>query len=79
MEETNIPQESVELSAEQLSELLQIRRDKLSALREAGKDPFSVITYPQTHHSAEIVAQYDALEGKDGPRRADEPQGCQRR
>ena len=65
MEETNIPQESVELSAEQLSELLQIRRDKLSALREAGKDPFSVITYPQTHHSAEIVAQYDALEGKE--------------
>jgi lysyl-tRNA synthetase class 2 len=55
MEETNIPQESQELSAEQLSELLQIRRDKLSALREAGKDPFAVITFPQSHHSAEIV------------------------
>ena len=47
MEETNIPQEPQELSEEQLSELLQIRRDKLSALREAGKDPFSVITFPQ--------------------------------
>ena len=65
MEQTNIPQESVELSAEQLSELLQIRRDKLAALREAGKDPFEVITFPQSHHSAEIVAQYDALEGKE--------------
>ena len=65
MEETNIPQESAELSAEQLSELLKIRRDKLNALREAGKDPFSVITYPQSHHSAEIVEQYDALEGKE--------------
>ena len=65
MEETIIPQETAELSEEQLSELLQIRRDKLSALREAGKDPFAVITYPQTHHSADIVAQYDALEGKE--------------
>jgi lysyl-tRNA synthetase class 2 len=65
MEETNIPQESQELSEEQLSELLQIRRDKLSALREANKDPFSVITFPQSHHSKEIVAQYDALEGKE--------------
>ncbi|MBQ1821153.1 MAG: lysine--tRNA ligase [Clostridia bacterium] len=64
MEETNIPQESAELSESQLSELLQIRRDKLSALREAGKDPFAVITFPQSHHSAEIVSQYDALEGK---------------
>ncbi|MBR4905371.1 MAG: lysine--tRNA ligase, partial [Clostridia bacterium] len=65
MEETNIPQEPQELSEEQLSELLQIRRDKLSVLREAGKDPFSVITFPQSHHSKEIVAQYDALEGKE--------------
>jgi len=65
MEETNIPQEPQELSEEQLSELLQIRRDKLSALREAGKDPFSVITFPQSHHSKEIVAQFDALEGKE--------------
>ena len=65
MEETYVPQETAELSEEQLSELLRIRRDKLSALREAGKDPFAVITYPQTHHSTEIVAQYDALEGKE--------------
>ena len=65
MEETNIPNESVELSEEQLSELLQIRRDKLAALQKAGKDPFSVITYPQSHHSDEIAAQFDALEGKE--------------
>ena len=62
MEEMNIPQE---LSEEQLSELLQIRRDKLSALREAGKDPFEVITFPQSHHSAEIVRDFDSLEGKE--------------
>ena len=65
MEETNIPQEVQELSEEQLSELLKIRRDKLATLRESGKDPFSVITFPQSHHSSDIVAQYDALEGKE--------------
>ncbi len=64
MEETNVTQ-APEMSEQELSELLQIRRDKLSALRGAGKDPFSVIVYPQTHHSTEIVANYDALEGKE--------------
>ncbi|MBR2644833.1 MAG: lysine--tRNA ligase [Clostridia bacterium] len=64
MEETNVTQ-TPELTEQELSELLQIRRDKLSALQSAGKDPFAVITYPQTHHSAEIIANYDALEGKD--------------
>ena len=64
MEETNVTQ-TPELTEQELSELLQIRRDKLSALRDAGKDPFSVITYPQTHHSADIIENYDALEGKE--------------
>jgi lysyl-tRNA synthetase class 2 len=65
MEETRIPNESVELSEEQLSELLQIRRDKLTALQKAGKDPFAVITFDQSHHSSDIVANYDALEGRE--------------
>ena len=54
-----------EPTAEQLSELLQIRRDKLAALQAAGRDPFAVITFDQTHHSTEIVAHYDELEGKE--------------
>ena len=64
MEETNVTQ-AHELSEQELSELLQIRRDKLTALQNAGKDPFAVITYPQTHHSTDIVREYDALEGKE--------------
>ena len=64
MEETNVTQ-APELSEQELSELLQIRRDKLTALQNAGKDPFAVITYPQTHHSTDIVREYDALEGKE--------------
>ena len=35
-----------ELTEEQLSELLQIRRDKLEALRADGKDPFVLTSYP---------------------------------
>ncbi|MDO4853486.1 MAG: amino acid--tRNA ligase-related protein, partial [Clostridia bacterium] len=54
-----------ELTGEQLSELLQIRRDKLTALQQAGHDPFAEITYNQTHHSAEILAHFDELEGKE--------------
>lgn len=54
-----------ELTQEQLSELLQIRRNKLAALRESGNDPFEVTTYPQSHHSVDIVANYDALENTE--------------
>ena len=49
MEQT--PLENQELSAEQLSELLQVRRDKLNNLIEQGKNPFEVTSFNQTHHS----------------------------
>ena len=47
-----------------LSELLQIRRDKLTALQEAGQDPFTVTKYQVTHHSDEIKDGFDLLEGQ---------------
>ena len=45
-----------------LSELLQIRRDKLDELRAAGNDPFTVTKYDVTHHSNEIKDNFEALE-----------------
>lgn len=64
-ENVNVPEEVLEASAEkQLSETLQIRRDKLSKLQEDGKDPFEITKYDQTHHSAEIKTNFDELEGK---------------
>ncbi len=64
-ENVNVPEEVLEASAEkQLSETLQIRRDKLSKLQEEGKDPFEITKYDQTHHSAEIKTNFDELEGK---------------
>ncbi len=46
-----------------LNEILRLRREKLANLQEAGKDPFVITKFDQTHHSAEIKANYDALEG----------------
>ena len=58
------PEQSQEITAEQLSELLQVRRDKLAALVAEGKDPFAVIRYDQDTHSADILADFDAYENK---------------
>ena len=54
-----------EMTAEKLSELLQIRRDKLTALKEAGKDPFEIVKYDVTANSAEIFANFETMEGKE--------------
>ena len=59
----NAPEERA-LTQEELSELLQIRRDKLKALQDAGRDPFEIVRYDQQLHSTDVIAQYDALEGK---------------
>jgi len=48
-----------------INELLQIRRDKLKELQEAGKDPFVITKYDVTHHSGDIRNNYDALEGQE--------------
>ena len=47
-----------------LNQILKARREKLAAFQEAGKDPFVITKYDVTHHSEEIKANYDALEGQ---------------
>ena len=47
-----------------LSELLQIRRDKLADLQQSGNDPFQITQYQVTHHSDAIKNQFEALEGQ---------------
>lgn len=46
------------------NQLLKVRREKLAALQEAGKDPFQITKYDVTHHSQEIRDDFEALEGK---------------
>ncbi len=48
-----------------LSELLRIRREKLTNLQDAGRDPFAITRYDVTHHSAEILSAGDELVGKE--------------
>ena len=47
-----------------LGEQQRIRQEKLKALQEEGKDPFVITKYDQTHHSADVKADFEALEGK---------------
>ena len=47
-----------------LSELLQIRRDKLTALQEQGQDPFVITKFHVTHHSDEVKNQFEEMEGQ---------------
>lgn len=47
-----------------INQLLKVRRQKLSDLQEAGKDPFQITKYDVTHHSLEIKDHFDTLEGK---------------
>lgn len=52
------------MAEQNLNEILKIRHEKLAGLKEAGKDPFEITKYDQTHHSMEIKDNFDELEGK---------------
>ena len=47
-----------------LGQLLKVRREKLANLQEAGKDPFVITKFDQTHHSDEVKALYEEHEAK---------------
>lgn len=50
--------------AEDINQLLKVRREKLANLQDAGKDPFRITKCDVTHHSIEIKDHYDDLEGQ---------------
>ena len=45
-----------------INQLLKVRREKLANLQEAGKDPFVITKYDQTHHTDEVRDLYEAHE-----------------
>ena len=47
-----------------LNQLLKVRREKLANLQEAGKDPFQITKYDQTHHTDDAKALYEEHEAK---------------
>ncbi len=54
----------ITLSGEEYSELLQIRRDKLARLQEAGNDPFAITKFERTSDSRTILDSFEAMEGQ---------------
>ena len=62
-EEKNVVLPEAEVQQD-TNELRQVRVDKLEALQQAGKDPFVITKYDQTHHSAVIKENFEELEGK---------------
>lgn len=47
-----------------INQLLKIKREKLSALQEAGKDPFKITKFDVTAHSRDIKENFEQMEGK---------------
>ena len=47
-----------------IKQILQVRRDKLKALQDAGMNPFAITKYNVTHHAQEIKDRFDAMEGQ---------------
>ena len=56
--------QNTRVQEQDIHQLLQVRRDKLAALQEAGRDPFRITRYEVTHHSSQIKENFDELEGK---------------
>ena len=60
MTEQEYPVERTESVPEQMG----FRIEKLRVLRENGQDPYQITTARQTHHAAEIVADFERLENE---------------
>ena len=56
--------QNTKVQEQDINQLLKVRREKLAALQEAGKDPFQITKYDVTHHSTDIKEHFDELEGK---------------
>ena len=50
---------------QELREILKIRREKLKALQDEGRNPFEITTYDVTHHVQDLKDNFDTMEGKE--------------
>ena len=56
--------EETRVEEQELSEILQIRRDKLASLQEEGRDPFKLTRFVRSAWSSEIKDGYEQFEGR---------------
>lgn len=52
------------ITEQELSEVLQVRRDKLKELKDNGKNPFEITTYQRTAYAKQISDNFADYEGK---------------
>ena len=64
MAEQNQQNQKNQQPEQDLNQLLKVRREKLSNLQEAGKDPFVITKYDQTHHTTDAKELYIAHEAE---------------
>ena len=64
MAEQNQQNQKNQQPEQDLNQLLKVRREKLATLQEAGKDPFVITKYDQTHHTADAKELYIAHEAE---------------
>ena len=57
-------QNQTPVQEQDINQLLKVRREKLAALQEAGKDPFQITKYDVTNHSADLKEEFEQYEGK---------------
>ena len=62
MDQNNNNEQNEELD---MNHLMEIRREKLKELQEAGKDPFEITKYNRTNTAGEIKSNYESFEQKD--------------
>ena len=55
-------QQKGQQKVQETSQLEKVRREKLAELQAAGKDPFQIVKYDQSYHSAQIKRDFDELE-----------------
>ncbi|MCQ2526842.1 MAG: OB-fold nucleic acid binding domain-containing protein, partial [Lachnospiraceae bacterium] len=64
MSEQNNQNQQKNQASQDINQLIKVRREKLANLQEAGKDPFQITKYDQTHHTDEVKALYNAHEAE---------------
>lgn len=64
MSDRNNTEEQKEMTQEELSEILQVRRDKLKYFQDEGRDPFVQTKFTRSVWSSEVKGDYEAFDGK---------------
>ncbi len=48
-----------------INQLLKVRYEKLQELQEGGRDPFTITKYDVTHHSSEVIQNFETMENQE--------------